>query len=137
MLAQITENTSSHHSLCMLNKVIATAKLHSSCQLLYQQLDLNLLRLLVYTGPAISYVFDFDSQLWYIILLTDNTGKYIIPHYAGISPNVLYDLFLALKFLHLQTDFILLLQSKKIWNQFAVLEFHSKCLPTPSHCSTY
>ena len=69
--AQVTEECFSDEHIKFLNKVVATAKKYSTRGLIQQKLDIESLRLVVYTDAAFTTNSDHTSQLGYLVLLCD------------------------------------------------------------------
>ena len=73
MAAQITEESFSQDSVKKINKVVTHLRKNSSLSLQYCPLDINSLRIQVYSDAAFANSDKLKSQLGYIVLLTEKT----------------------------------------------------------------
>lgn len=81
--AQVTEENFSTDHIKLLNKVVKTAKKYSNRGLTQQKLDIETLRMVVYTDAAFATNSDHLSQLGYLILLCDGKNNCNILHYSS------------------------------------------------------
>jgi hypothetical protein len=83
MAAQVTETKLCEKHIRDLNKVVIHVKKDPSNALKYRKLDLESLKIKVYADSSFANNEDLTSQLGYIIMLTDKTGKCNILHYSS------------------------------------------------------
>ena len=81
--AQVTEDAFCQNHVRSINKVVTAARRHSHRGILQQKLDLNSLRIVVYTDAAFATNKDHTSQLGYLVLLTDDSKKCNVLHYSS------------------------------------------------------
>lgn len=81
--AQITESSFKEANVKDINRIVQAAQRHSHRGILQQKLDINSLKITVYTDAAFSSNLDHSSQLGYLVLLGDASGKCNILHYSS------------------------------------------------------
>ena len=81
--AQVKESTFTEKDAISINKVVSAARRHSHRGILQQKLDINSLKIIVYTDAAFSTNADHTSQLGYLIMLSDDSKKCNILHYSS------------------------------------------------------
>ena len=83
MAAQVTEDSFSKDSVKNINKVVTHIRKNHSLSLQYCPLDINSLRIQVYSDAAFANSDKLKSQLGYIVLLTDKTDRCHILHFSS------------------------------------------------------
>ena len=83
LLAQVTENMFTREHVTKLNSVIKRAQEHPKRGIRQQKLDRGSLTLKVFTDSSFANNPLFKSQLGYIILLTDASGRANILHFSS------------------------------------------------------
>lgn len=81
--AQVTENSFSEKHISEINKVVLAARRHCHRGLIQQKLDLKTLKIVIYTDAAFSTNEDHTSQLGFLVLLSDASGKCNILHFSS------------------------------------------------------
>ena len=85
MLTQVTERNFGQESIREANKIIKHLQKTQEISLNYPKLDMETLRILIYTDSSFNNRTDNRSQLGYIIILSDASNKCSILHYASIK----------------------------------------------------
>ena len=102
MASQVTENTFCERSISTINKVINHLKSTKNTTMSYHPLDMDSLRLVVFSDAAFTNSMNLSSQLGYILLLADGNYNCHVIHFCSKGAHALLDLYWLLKFIPLQ-----------------------------------